>query len=98
MPSPRVSPAVPEESYYRRQLPVATPSAPSAIPSLKGHGNPWTDPRKITYRVAPRPETDGRRRVPCSSHHSSAPSSAVPAWFVSSDRGRSKQPVFRRNP
>lgn len=45
----------------------------------EGSGNPWTDPRKITYRVAPRPEMDGRRRVPCGSHLSSAPASAIPA-------------------
>ncbi|MDX2391206.1 beta-lactamase family protein [Streptomyces sp. DK15] len=64
----------------------------------EGRGNPWTDPRKITYGVASRPETDGRRRVPCSSQLSSAPFSAVPAWLASPDRERSKQPVSRRNP
>ncbi|MFJ3835415.1 serine hydrolase domain-containing protein [Streptomyces sp. NPDC054904] len=64
----------------------------------EGRGNPWTDARKITYGVASRPETDGRRRVPCSSQLSSAPFSAVPAWLASPDRERSKQPVSRRNP
>ncbi|CAN3977895.1 hypothetical protein KPATCC21470_0518 [Kitasatospora purpeofusca] len=48
--------------------------------------------------VAPRPDTNGRRRVPCSPYLSSAPSSAVPACFTSPDRERCKQPVSRRNP
>ncbi|MEU1232156.1 transposase [Streptomyces sp. NPDC005828] len=82
-------------SAVRARRPLKALCVP--LPS-KGRRNPWTDPRKITYRVAPRPEMNGRRRVPCGSHLSSAPSSAVPAWFANSDRERSKQPVSRRNP
>lgn len=46
---------------------------PQTGPPSRCHGNPWTDPWQITYRVTPRPEMDGRRRVPCGSHLSSAP-------------------------
>ncbi len=82
----------------RRERALGAPGAPRAGPPSRGRGNPWTYLRQITYRVTPRPEMDGRRRVPCGSHLSSAPLSAVPAWFVRSDRERSKQPVSRRNP
>jgi hypothetical protein len=81
--------ATARRSHYRRR----TAGEPAGQMT-----KPWTGPRKFTYRVALRPEMDGRRRVPCGSHLSSAPFSAVPAWFVTSDRERSEQPVSRRNP
>lgn len=48
---------------------------------------PWTPP----YRMPPRPDADGRRRVPCVSHIHSAPISTVPACATSSDRERFMQ-------